>query len=273
VRELLRDGGSLFAIALAAAVGPYFNANILYKMTTPAVVGWYAVAWNIAGTLIAPATILGATMLPRLSRTAGDTVEFKRNFDVSFRPLFLLAVLGAVGNYLFADVAVGLIYSLKEYGPAADTLRAFAPVLLLMYVDVFLATAVVAAGKAGRLAIAKAASVVLMTGLAIVLVPFCQTRFSNGGLGVMYAMAIGEFLMLVTFCVLIREAFDGRTIGNVCRCLVAGAGTVLLIRALPALTPFLSIPLCVLAFGGLSLLVGAVKRSDVEILLASFRKP
>src|SRR3984957_10850045 len=96
-RELLRDGASLFTMSLAIAVEPYFNANILYKMASPVVVGWYGAAWNIAGTLIAPVTILGATMYPRLSTGAGDAAEFKRTFDISFRPLLLLAVLGAVG--------------------------------------------------------------------------------------------------------------------------------------------------------------------------------
>lgn len=271
-RELLRDGAPLLAMSLAVAVEPFFNANILYKLASPAVVGWYGAAWNIAGTLIAPATILGATMYPRLSTAAGDAAEFKRAFGVSFRPLFLLAVLGAVGTYLFADVAVGLIYSLQEFGPAADILRAFAPVLLLMYVDLFLSMAIVAAGKAGRLAIAKVVSVVVTTGLVFVLVPLCQTRFSNGGLGVMYAMVIGELLMLSAAGVLIREAIDSHEFGDMCRTLIAGAVTILLIRLLPALTPFLAIPICILVFGGLSLLVGAVKRSDVEPLIASFRK-
>ena len=91
-------------------------------------------------------------MYPRWSKAAGDDAEFKRAFDISFRPLLLLAILGAVGTYLFADVAVGLIYSMQKFGPAADTLRAFAPVLLLMYVDMFLGMAILAAGKAGRLA-------------------------------------------------------------------------------------------------------------------------
>jgi len=272
-RELLRDGVPLLAMSLAIAIEPFFNANILYKMTSPTVVGWYGAAWSIAGTLIAPATILGATMYPRLSTAAGDAAEFKRAFDISFRLLLLFAVLGAVGTYLFADVPVGLIYSLKKFGPAADTLRAFAPVLLLLYVDLFLGTAIVAVGKAGRLASAKVASVVLTTGLVFVLVPLCQARFANGGLGVMYALAIGELLMLVAAGILIREAVDGRTIGAVCRSLIAGAATVLLIRLLPALTPFLAIPMCVLVFGALSLLVSAVKRSDVEMLLASLRKP
>jgi O-antigen/teichoic acid export membrane protein len=270
-RTLLRDGAPMFTMALAVAVEPFFNANILYKMASPPVVAWYGAAWTIAGTLLAPATVLGATMYPRLSTAAGGSVEFRRAFDISFRPFLLLAVLGAVGTYLFADVPVGLIYSLQKFAPAADTLRAFAPVLLLMYVDMFLGVAILAAGKAGRLAIAKVASVVLTTGLVFVLVPLCQARFANGGLGVMYAMTIGEVLMLVAHCILIRDAVDSRTIGDVCRSLIAGAATVLLFRLLPALTPFLAIPLCVLVFTGLSLLVGAAKRSDVEVLLASYR--
>jgi uncharacterized membrane protein YvlD (DUF360 family) len=85
-------------------------------------------------------------------------------------------------------------------------------------------------------------------------------------------MTIGELLMLVASVVLVRETVDGRTVGDVCRGLIVGAVTILLFRILPALTPFLAIPLCLLVFGGLAFLVGAVKRSDVEMLLASFRK-
>jgi O-antigen/teichoic acid export membrane protein len=269
VRELMHNGAPVLAMSLATAVEPFFNANILYKMASPAVVGWYGAAWNIAGTLVAPASILGATMYPRLSTAAGDAVEFKRTFAVSFRPLLLLAILGAVGVYLFADVPIGLIYSMKTFGPAADILRAFAPVLLLMIVDMFLSTTILAAGKSGPLASCKIASVVVTTGLAFLLVPICQERFANGGLGLMYAMSIGEMLMLVAAGFLMREVIDGHIVGDICRCLLAGAATVLVIRLLPAFTPFLAIPFCILTFAGLSLLLGAVRRSDLEMLRKS----
>jgi PST family polysaccharide transporter len=271
-RELLRAGVPMFAMSLAGAVEPFLNANILYKLASSEVVGWYGAAMAIAGTLIAPVTILGATMYPRLSKAAGDAAEFKRAFTISFRPILLLAVLGAVGTYLFAEVPIGLVYSLQKFGPSADTLRAFAPALLLMYVDVFMSMAILAAGRASRLALAKLASVVFTAGLTFALVPLYQARFDNGGLGAMYAMAIGELLMLVASGLLVREVFDGRTIGDVCRTLLAGAVTVLLFRSLPELPPLFGIPLCVLVFAGLSLLGGAVKRSDVEILAAAFRK-
>ena len=272
-RSLLRDGTPLFAVSLAVAVEPYFNANILYKMTSPAVSGWYGAAWNIAGTLIAPATVLGATIYPRLSVAAANHAEFRRAFEISFRPLFLLAVLGAVGTYLFADVVVGVIYSLQRFGPAADTLRAFSLVMLLMYIDIFLATAIVAAGKAGRLASVKVASVVVTTGLAYLLTPIFQARFANGGLGVMYAMTAGELLMLIAATVLIRAAISARTINHMCRSLVVGVVTVLLLRVIPAFEAFLNILAFLLVFVAMSLLTGAIKRDDVRMLIASFRGP
>ena len=265
-RLLLRDSAPMFTLSLAIAVEPFFNANILYKMASPEVVAAYAAAWTIGGTLIAPATVLAATMYPRMSAAAGDPAEFKRAFERSFRPLLLAAVLGAVGTYLFADVPVALIYGLNKFAAAPEILRAFSLVLLLMYVDLFLANAIFASGRAGGLAKAKVASVVVTTGLVFVLVPVCQAQFSNGGLGVMYAMIIGELLMLVPEAILIRRAVDSHAVGDVFRSLAAGAATVLLFRLLPPFTPFLGIPLCVLAFLGLSFLAGAVKRSDLSML-------
>jgi O-antigen/teichoic acid export membrane protein len=272
VHELVRDGAAFLAVNLAVALEPYFNVNILYKMASPEVVGWLGAASNIFGTLIAPAGIFAGTMFPRMSVAAADEAEFKRVFDVSFRPLLLVAVLGAVGTYLFADVAVGLIYGMEKFGPAADDLRAFAPALLLMYLGMFLGTAVVAKGSAGWLAIAKAASVALTTGLVFLLVHFCQDRFGNGGLSVPFAMTMGESVMLVSGIVLVRGSIAGGMILDLCRGLLAGAATIVVVRLLPGLTPFLAIPMCVLVFGVLSWLVGAVKRSDFEMLLQSFRK-
>ena len=272
VRELLKDGAPIFVMTLAVAVEPVINANILYKMSSAEVVGWYGAAWTVAGTLIAPATVLVTAVYPRLSAAAGDPAEFKRNFDISLRPLFLLAVLGAVGTFLFANVPVGLIFSLSKYAPSVDTLRAFAPVMLLMYVDVFLSMAILAIGRASWLALVKIASVLLATGLALILVPFCQSRFGNGGLGVMYGMLAGELLAFVASWMLIRTSVDGGAIGDMCRGTLAGAATLLLFRLAPDLTPFLAIPLCVVVFAGLSWLLGAVKRTDIDALLASFRK-
>jgi O-antigen/teichoic acid export membrane protein len=160
-----------------------------------------------------------------------------------------------------------------KFVKAADILRAFAPLLMLMYFNLFLSTAVLAVGKAHRLAISKIVAVALVIWLAFFLVPFCEDRFGNGGLGVMYAMLAGELLMVVVSWALVKEAIDGRLVVDMLRSLVAGVATLLLFRFLPALTPFLGIPLCILVFGAVSWMVGSIRRSDVELLVASLRKP
>jgi O-antigen/teichoic acid export membrane protein len=269
--ELLRDGAPMLAMSLAVAVEPYFNANILFKMGSSQVVGWYGAAWNIAGTLVAPAMILGATMYPRLSSTAGTPSEFKRALRTSFRPLLVVAVVGAIGTYLFADVAVGLIYGQRKFGPAADNLRAFASVLLLMYIDLFFSHAILAAGRAGSLASAKVAVVGVTIALEFFLVPFSEARFGNGGLGVMYAMSLGELAMLAAAVWLIRDSIDRYMAGDVCRGLLAGGATILIMQQ-ATLPPFVAIPGCVLLFLGLSAVIGLVNRSDMDVLIAGLRK-
>jgi O-antigen/teichoic acid export membrane protein len=271
-RGLLQDGAPLVLMSLTIFLEPVINNQILFGLTSPTVVGWYGAAWTIGGTLLAPATILSSAMYPRLSRALGDKAEFKRTFSMSLRPIMLLAVLGAVGTFLFAYVPINVIYSLEKAAPSAQILRAFAPVLLLMYLDMFLGLAAVAAGKTTQLAITKIVAVALTAGLAFLLIPVCERRFGNGGLGVMFAMGIGELWVFAVNTILITEVFDRRTIGNMCRFLIAGAATVLLFWYTPAITPFLGIPLCVLVFGGLALAVGAVRRSDFDMLLGSLRR-
>lgn len=270
--ELLRDGTPIFLMTLAIAIEPVVNANILYKMSSPEVVGCYGAAWTIAGTLIAPATVLSTAMYPRLSPAADHAGEFRRLVNVSFRPLLLVAVLGAVGTYLFAEVPVAIIFGLPKFELSADIIRAFAPLLLLMYISLYLSVAALALRRAKRLAAAKIMAVSLVVVLAFLLVPYCQQKFGNGGLGVIYAMSVGELLIVCATWFLIREAIDRRTVGDMLRGMVAGALTVLLFRLLPDLNPFLGIPLCVLVFGGLSWIAGVLKRSDLDMLVAAVRR-
>jgi O-antigen/teichoic acid export membrane protein len=271
-RELVRNGAPMLAMSLAVAVQPYFDANILYKLAPVGVVGWYGAAWNVAGTLVAPAMILGATMYPRLSRAASNHDEFKRALRAAFRPLLFVAVLGGVGTYLFADVAIALIYSRQKFGPAGTILKAFSPALLLLYVDLLFSHAILAAGKAGRLATVKVAAVLITTGLEFVLVPFCQMRFGNGGVGIMLAMGVGEVAMVTAAMLLIREAVDGRMLVDFLRGLASGGATLLLVWALPPLSPFVGIPVCVLAFVCLATVIGLVNRQDFQVLATAFRK-
>ena len=267
VRELLRDGAPLMSVSLAVAVQSYIDANILHALVPQSVLGWYAAAWVIGGTLLAPATITASAVYPRLAQAAADPDQFREVLQTTFKPLLLLATLGAVGTYLFADFAIATVYGEQMFGPAADILKWLAPALMLIYIDTLFSYAIIAAGMAGQLAKAKFVAVILTTGIEIILVLWFQSRFSNGGIGIVLGMFGGELMMLAVAVKMIRHVLKGAMLIDFLRGLVSGAATIILMRFVEPITPVFLIPLCVLTFLAFSGIVGLVRRSDIETMV------
>jgi PST family polysaccharide transporter len=271
-RELLRDGAPMLAILLAISVQPYINANMLYILAPPEVLGWYAAAWNMAGTLLSPAVIFTGTMYPRLSKVAARKGEFTLALRMAFRPLLLIALLGAIGTFLFADAGVSLIYSRQKFAPAGVILQAYAPTLLLLYVNMMFGMAILATGRTAPLAWAKLASLVVTTTLAVVLIPWSQARYANGGVGLMFALAGGELLMVVATVVFIRDVINKCMLIDLLRGLAVGAVTIAIMRLIPVVPWFVGVPLCIGVFLVLCLPVRLLNRNDLQLLIASFSK-
>jgi O-antigen/teichoic acid export membrane protein len=262
----------MLAMALAIAVQPYIDANLLYKLAPAGAVGWYGAAWVIAGTLVAPATILGAAIYPRLSVVALEERKFGAMLQTSFRPLLVVAVLGAVGTFLFADFAVGVIYGEQKFGPTADVLRAFSPTLMLIYIDMLFGHAIVAVGKATQLAKAKVVAVTVTTLVELALIPVFQSRFSNGGMGIVLSMACGELVMVTAAVLLLRNSLERGMLLDVLRAVAAGCATIALFRQVSHLSPLVGIPACVATFLLISALAGLVKPSDLELFFPKLRR-
>ena len=268
-REMLVGGTSLAAMGLAIFVQPYIDAVLISKMVSPEGIGWYGAAKNIMGTLFAPAFILGAAAFPRLSRAAGDRTVFASELQTALRPMLWLGGLAGVGTYLFADTAVHLVYGHRHFEPAGDILRVFGPGLFLIFIDMLLGTALTALGRAGAFSVAKVASVVLSTILDVVLIPYFQRRSGNGGVGAVLAFVLSEFVVFSGSLFLMpRGSLGWGMVANGCRAVGAAGLTAGLFFALPPLPPWLAIPMCIVVFSVLSVVVGLVRRADVEMLRA-----
>src|SRR5260370_41859696 len=73
--------------------------------------------------------------------------------------------------------------------------------------------------------VVKAISVAISTGLAILLIPVCQARLDNGGIGLVLAFGSTEILMLTAFLWLLpRGAVDRRGLLAALRAAAAGGG-------------------------------------------------
>ncbi|MGC3996234.1 MAG: oligosaccharide flippase family protein [Anaeromyxobacter sp.] len=269
-REIVVGGAPIIAMTAAVYAQPYLDAAILSKLVpATAVVGWYGAARNILGTLIAPANILATASYPRLSRASGDPEQFRTAAREALRPMLFLGALGGAGTYLFAHVAVQLVYGQTGFEPAVDILQVFAPGLFLLFVDMLMSTVVYAAGGAKGFAVAKILSVAVSTGLDLLLVPFFQARYGNGGIGVVVAFALSEIVVFAGALRVIRRGTFGRgALLDAGRALAAAGLTVALFELVPTGPWFVGIPLCMLVFTLLAFALGLVKRHDLELLFA-----
>lgn len=266
-RELLIGGAPMVTMTIAVASQPYIDANMLSRLSTPDVMGWYGAASTFTSTLIAPAFVLASAAYPRLSVAAANRGEFRMLLHDALRPLTFVAVLGGVGTFLFADVAVNLVYSAEKYGPSAIILKSFAPAMMLVYIDMMLGTAILAAGRAVQLAAAKVMSIAVIAGCEVLLIPYCQAHYGNGAIAVMLSFGIGELVMVAGSLYLLPKGTLHSSIGlDFLRAFAAGVGTLLTIRVLPQFSPFVMIPLAIATFSGLAIVVGLIRRSDLEAI-------
>ena len=266
-RELMVGGAPMVTMTIAVALQPYIDANMLSRLSTPTVLGWYSAAMMFASTLIAPAFVLASAAYPRLSIAASNHDEFRTLLHDALRPLLFVAVLGAAGTFLFAHVAIDIVYSMEKYGQSATILRAFTPAMVLVFIDMMLGTAILAAGNAVRLAGAKILSIVVIAGLEVVLIPYCQARFGNGAIAVMLSFAVGELVMVAAAIRLLpRGTVHAGIAMDLARAVAAGVGTVLLMRPLIELSPFVAIPLSIVMFTGLAVAVRLIRPSDLAAI-------
>jgi len=237
------------------------------------VVGWYGAARSILGTLVAPAALLGTAAFPAMSRAASDPARLGAELRAAMRPLLLLAAVAGVGTYLFADLGVAVVYGAERFGPAGAVLRASAPGLFLLFVDVLLGSAIVAAGRATALAAAKVLNVLAIGGLELLLVPLFQAHRGNGAIGVVVAFAASEILMFVAAVLVIpRAALSRAFFADLGRAVLLAGGTLVAAASVPAGSEAVAVAVAVLAFVALTVALRLVGRADLEALALAFRR-
>jgi O-antigen/teichoic acid export membrane protein len=272
-RELFAAGAPILAMTAAVWAQPYLDVVVLSRLVPATVVGWFGAAKTILGTLVAPAAILGAAAYPRIARVSADSAMLRREVRAAFRPLLWLGALAGTGTYLFAGTAISLIYGSRGFEPAATLLQVFAPGVFLLFIDILLGNIIYASGRGTWFAIAKIVSVVVGTVLDILLIPFFQEHFANGGIGVFVAFALSEVVVFAgAMIVLRRGTLEPATALDVARALGAAGATVLLFRLIPTVPPWVGMPVCVAAFAAASLALGLMGRRDLNVLQTLVRR-
>jgi O-antigen/teichoic acid export membrane protein len=259
LRKLVSEGTSFLALGVCMFLQPNVDAVFLSKLAPAETVGWHAAATKLVGVLIFPASALAGALYPTLSRLyVEDRDAFRRSAAGALRAATALVVPLALGCALYPDLGIR-VYSRHSFGHAEDNLRILSIFVLLLYFSMTLGIILAAMGKQRAWSISQFMCVVASVILDPVLIPWFQSRFGNGGLGVCTSSVVSETLMVAAGCWLAPPGvLDRRFLRGLALALLSGGAFVVAARLLSGLTPFLAAPLSVVAYGACLSLTGGL---------------
>jgi O-antigen/teichoic acid export membrane protein len=263
VRTLARDGQAFLFFGLANSLQPVVDAAFLSRLTPPEVVGWQGVANRFVGSLLFPASAIGASLYPVLCRLHGeDPPAFRRTTAGALRAAVLLAVPLALGCLLFPDLVIRM-FGRQSYGPAQDNLRVLSLDVFALYFTMPLGTALLAAAGRVRWALVQCLCVVVSILLDPPLIRWFQATRGNGGLGVCVSTVISEFLMVAgVLWLLPRGILNRASASALASSALSGLAMVAIAHFLRA-SPFVAAPVSLLGYVVCLRLTGAIRKGEI----------
>jgi O-antigen/teichoic acid export membrane protein len=272
-KQLMAKGTPFVFFSLALVLQPNVDAFYLAKLSSPDVVGWYAVSHRLIGFLLMPATALIGALYPTLCRLyVTDQDSFRSTTRGSLSTVSLLVVPVALGCALYPDIGVS-IFGREAFGPAEDTLRLFSIYLFLVYFSMPVGTALVAAGRQRAWTFVQLFCVVNSAVLDPFLISHFQETQGNGGLGLTIAAATSEtFMVCAGIYLMPRGIFDRGLAKSLALAALSGGamvGAALALRGIPSL---LAAPFAVVAYALALYLTGAVSKEQMASFTGFVRR-
>ena len=224
-RALLHQGFPFLLWTIFGIVYYRIDTVMLSFFTPEKVVGWYGAAYKLFDVLVFVPSIFSIAILPVLSKLYGkEQMLLARTTQKGLNFILLTGIPISIAFYFFSTDIIGFLFGLEGYGPAAQNLALFASGLLLLYIDMVLATAIIATDGQRALAWVAFFAAALNIVLNYFMIPYTQLHAGNGGIGAALATIITEFGVLVaSVLILPRTIFDGSETGVWVKSVVAGA--------------------------------------------------
>ena len=269
--HLLRAGFPYLMSGIFLVIYMQFDIVIISLLVDDRSVGWYGAADQLFGTFLFVPTILIAAIFPALSRmyaasvdTSEDTLHkvTRKSFDL----LTVLSVPVGLGVLVLADQLVVLLFG-PEFAASGPILAVMGIVLILTYLNMLIGQFLISMDRQNQWTIVMAVAAVATLPLDLLLIPWCQRAFANGGIGGAISFVITEGGMLVAGLMLLPRAILGKENGWLAaRALAVGLAMVAATWWLRE--QFIVIPILVGAasYGLLGWLAGLVPRKDVELV-------
>lgn len=272
-RRLLIEGNAFLVLSGVLVLQPTIDAFFLSRTSSDEVIGWHAAAKKLQAALVTPAGALIGALYPTLCRLWVDNKqEFARTTTGALRACTVVMVPLALGSYLFAELGIRL-FNKESFGPAEDNLQVLAISVLMVYLSMTIGTCLAASGKARQWTTVQIVCVAVRAVANPLLIPYFQEHYGNGGLGVCWATAVNEVLLVVIGIFLMpRGIFDRSMAKIVLQTGAAGLGMAAVAWALSSVTQFVVAPLAVVVYFVVLYAVGGIEKQQLESIKGIVRR-
>ena len=265
LKYLTRSGlGFLMSSAAMTSLG-FIDSIALSKLATPEVFGWNSAAQKLIGVLLVPSTAMIVSLYPTLSRLIVEDLEqYKVTLRRSINGTGLLVIPLALGCALYSDLGIA-IYGKSGYAPANQNLIVMSAMVLLVYFSMPLSSALLAAGRQVAWASAQFGCVVLRVVLDLLLIPWFQEHFGNGGLGVCVSTVLCEVVLVAVALYMIPHGVINRALAKVLgKGALAGIAMAAAALGLRSVNPWVAAPVATVVYFGTLYLLGGVDMAQVS---------
>jgi O-antigen/teichoic acid export membrane protein len=282
--RLTWNGAAAKAVVLASL--PFYLNNVAYTafgrldvsmlsmITSDVEAGWYGAASNFSALAMLISPLIGWVLLPLFARAAARSTE--ELFSLVRRSLYgtlMLATPISLFLSVGADVWIGVMFG-EAFAPAALILRVHAPMFVLTYLAMILATCLIRLERAWTVTAISSASLVALPVLNWLLIPRARLWLGPGGAGVGAAVALMlcEIGVTIAFAVAVdRRAFTPVSWSKVVKVIATCLSVVAIDLALRPLGPA-RLAVDALAYGALLAGLGVVSARDVSSLMTLVRE-
>lgn len=269
VLPLLRNSLPYVATAMVMVGYAQINVLVIGLMLSTKEVGWYGAASQLFGTLLFLPVVFATALLPQMTRafsTSADVLPLM--FRKSLELVLLIGVPIGLGLLAVAEPLVSFIFG-AEFGPTGPVLQVMGLALIVMYLNVMIGQYFTSIDRQNTWTVTIALSAVMMAGMTVVIVPWCQQLFGNGAVGGAISLLLAEASMVVVGGWLLRrELLNRALIWSIARIAIAGLVMVLAVWLARSTPLALMIGLGATAYSAMILLLRIVPREDFELLRA-----
>lgn len=224
-RQLLVGGIPYLLSGIFLTVYIKIDIVVISYFVNDTVVGWYGAADQLFGTFLFIPTVFMTAIFPALSRLYADkSGTLPKLMSKSFDLLLILSLPIGLGLMVIAGPLVVLLFG-PEFTQSGPVLAIFGIVLILTYQNMLLGQFLISTDRQNKWTAVMAVATVVSLVLALLLIPWFQQRYGNGGIGGTVSFVITESGMMIAGLRLLPKGSLGRANGWLAiRALFAAAG-------------------------------------------------